>query len=156
MSIAHPKLLSRLKNTTKYLQFSWLMEHGRGTPASSPEIIAVCKKYKAYTYLDEAHSIGAIGKSGRKLFNIYKHLSCLFLCNITSPPAVQQVISCTKVVPGEDGLIEGTETFQIRENSNFSDPSFKMGFEVLGDNDSPVMPIMLTTLQKSQLSRECL
>nr|CAD1820110.1 unnamed protein product [Ananas comosus var. bracteatus] len=30
-----------------------------------PEIIAVCKKYKVYTYLDEAHSIGAIGKSGR-------------------------------------------------------------------------------------------
>jgi serine palmitoyltransferase len=30
-----------------------------------PEIIAVCKKYKAYTYLDEAHSIGAVGQSGR-------------------------------------------------------------------------------------------
>ena len=30
-----------------------------------PEIIAICKKYKAYTYLDEAHSIGAVGKTGR-------------------------------------------------------------------------------------------
>ncbi|CAK9258330.1 unnamed protein product [Sphagnum jensenii] len=29
------------------------------------EIIAVAKKYKAYVYLDEAHSIGAIGKTGR-------------------------------------------------------------------------------------------
>ncbi|XP_020397335.2 long chain base biosynthesis protein 2a [Zea mays] len=30
-----------------------------------PEIIVVSKKYKAYTYLDEAHSIGAVGQSGR-------------------------------------------------------------------------------------------
>nr|DAD34122.1 TPA_asm: hypothetical protein HUJ06_004762 [Nelumbo nucifera] len=30
-----------------------------------PEITAICKKYKAYIYLDEAHSIGAVGKTGR-------------------------------------------------------------------------------------------
>ncbi|KAL6975907.1 Long chain base biosynthesis protein 2a [Sarracenia purpurea var. burkii] len=29
------------------------------------EILAICKKYKAYVYLDEAHSIGAVGKTGR-------------------------------------------------------------------------------------------
>ncbi|KAL5560749.1 hypothetical protein UlMin_036960, partial [Ulmus minor] len=29
------------------------------------EITVACKNYKAYTYLDEAHSIGAIGKTGR-------------------------------------------------------------------------------------------
>ena len=29
------------------------------------EIIALKKKYKAYLYLDEAHSIGAIGPHGR-------------------------------------------------------------------------------------------
>mmetsp|Transcript_36556 Transcript_36556/g.97706 ORF Transcript_36556/g.97706 Transcript_36556/m.97706 type:complete len:512 (+) Transcript_36556:197-1732(+) len=28
-------------------------------------IVEVCKKYKAYLYLDEAHSIGAMGKTGR-------------------------------------------------------------------------------------------
>jgi serine palmitoyltransferase len=27
------------------------------------EIIAVCKKYKAYSYVDEAHSIGALGNT---------------------------------------------------------------------------------------------
>ena len=27
-------------------------------------ISAVCKKYKAYLYLDEAHSIGALGATG--------------------------------------------------------------------------------------------
>lgn len=29
------------------------------------EIVDVCKKYKVYIYVDEAHSIGALGKSGR-------------------------------------------------------------------------------------------
>ncbi|CAE7514392.1 unnamed protein product [Symbiodinium microadriaticum] len=29
------------------------------------EIVTVCKKYKAYVYVDEAHSIGALGSTGR-------------------------------------------------------------------------------------------
>jgi len=29
------------------------------------DIVQVCKKYKAYLYVDEAHSIGALGKTGR-------------------------------------------------------------------------------------------
>lgn len=30
-----------------------------------PEIVRICKKYKCYIYVDEAHSIGALGKTGR-------------------------------------------------------------------------------------------
>ena len=30
-----------------------------------PEVVALKKKYKAYLYLDEAHSIGALGANGR-------------------------------------------------------------------------------------------
>jgi serine palmitoyltransferase len=29
------------------------------------EIVAIKKKYRAYLYLDEAHSIGALGRGGR-------------------------------------------------------------------------------------------
>lgn len=36
-----------------------------GTIVRLKEIIALKKKYKAYLYLDEAHSIGAMGKTGR-------------------------------------------------------------------------------------------
>ena len=36
-----------------------------GTICNLPEILAVCKKYKAYIYVDEAHSIGALGDTGR-------------------------------------------------------------------------------------------
>lgn len=38
-----------------------------GEMACLAEIVAVKKKYGAYLYLDEAHSIGALGTSGRGL-----------------------------------------------------------------------------------------
>ncbi|CAF3467033.1 unnamed protein product [Rotaria sp. Silwood1] len=36
-----------------------------GSLCKLPEIVAFKKKYKAYLYVDEAHSIGAIGSYGR-------------------------------------------------------------------------------------------
>ncbi|XP_041108862.1 serine palmitoyltransferase 3 isoform X2 [Polyodon spathula] len=36
-----------------------------GSVVRLPEIVALKKKYKAYLYLDEAHSIGAVGQTGR-------------------------------------------------------------------------------------------
>ncbi|CAD6256949.1 unnamed protein product [Miscanthus lutarioriparius] len=105
-----------------------------------PEIIAVCKKYK----------------------DIIQHLkqSCPAYLYATSmsPPAVQQVISAIKVILGEDGSNRGVQKLAcIRESSNFFRSELKkMGFEVLGDNDSPVMPIMLYNPAKiPEFSREC-
>ncbi|GMN57425.1 hypothetical protein TIFTF001_026526 [Ficus carica] len=143
-----------------------------------PEIIAICKKYKAYTYLDEAHSIGAVGKTGRGVCELlgvdtadvdvmmgtftksfgscggyiagskeliqYLKYTCpahLYAPSI-SPPAAQQIISSIKVILGEDGTNRELQ---------------KMGFEVLGDNDSPIMPIMVYNPAKiPAFSRECL
>ncbi|XP_012685285.1 serine palmitoyltransferase 3 [Clupea harengus] len=39
-----------------------------GSLVRLPEIVALKKKYKAYLYLDEAHSIGAVGPTGRGVF----------------------------------------------------------------------------------------
>jgi serine palmitoyltransferase len=39
------------------------------------EIVAVTKKYRAYVYLDEAHSIGAMGATGR---GVCEHLAVPF------------------------------------------------------------------------------
>ena len=36
-----------------------------------PEILELKKKYKAYVYLDEAHSIGAIGDNGRGVVDYF-------------------------------------------------------------------------------------
>ena len=44
-----------------------------GTMPPLPEIIAIKKKYKAYLYLDEAHSIGAVGPTGR---GVVEHFGC--------------------------------------------------------------------------------
>ncbi|XVF59957.1 hypothetical protein PTKIN_Ptkin08bG0003700 [Pterospermum kingtungense] len=166
-----------------------------GALCKLPEIIKICKKYKAYTYLDEAHSIGAVGKTGRGVCELlgvdtadvdvmmgtfsksfgsfggyiagskeliqYLKYTCpahLYATSI-SPPAAQQIISAIKVILGEDGSDRGARKLaQIRENSNFfRSELIKMGFEVLGDNDSPVMPIMLYNPAKIPgISRECL
>ena len=42
-----------------------------GTIVKLPEIIALKKKYKAYLYLDEAHSVGAMGPNGRGVVDYY-------------------------------------------------------------------------------------
>ncbi|KNA14161.1 hypothetical protein SOVF_110050 [Spinacia oleracea] len=160
-----------------------------------PEIVAICKKYKAYIYLDEAHSIGAVGKTGRGVCELldvdtadvdvmmgtftksfgscggyiagskeliqYLKYACpahLYGTSI-SPPAAQQIVCAIKVLLGEDGSNRGAQKLaRIRENSNFFRSELqKMGFEVLGDNDSPVMPIMLYNPSKiPAFSRQCL
>ncbi|XP_071963600.1 serine palmitoyltransferase 2-like [Antedon mediterranea] len=42
-----------------------------GSIVRLPELIALKKKYKAYVYLDEAHSIGAIGPHGRGVVDYF-------------------------------------------------------------------------------------
>lgn len=158
------------------------------------EIVAVAKKYKAYIYLDEAHSIGAIGKTGRgicelagvdpanveimmgtftKSFgscggyiagskDLIKYLKFVspghLYATAMSPPAVEQVISALKVILGEDGTNRGAKKLaQIKDNSNFFRGELrKLGCEVIGDPDSPIMPIMLYNPAKiPAFSREC-
>ncbi|KAL2935579.1 Long chain base biosynthesis protein 2a [Bienertia sinuspersici] len=166
-----------------------------GELCNLPEIVAICKKYKAYVYLDEAHSIGAVGKTGRGVCELlgvdtadvdvmmgtftksfgssggyiagskeliqYLKYTCpahLYGTSI-SPPSAQQIMSAIQVLLGEDGSSRGAQKLaRIRENSNFFRSELqKMGFEVLGDNDSPVMPIMLYNPSKiPAFSRECL
>lgn len=42
-----------------------------GSLVRLPEIVALKKKYKAYLYLDEAHSIGAVGPTGRGVTELF-------------------------------------------------------------------------------------
>ncbi|NWI94228.1 SPTC2 palmitoyltransferase, partial [Pitta sordida] len=42
-----------------------------GSIVRLPEVIALKKKYKTYLYLDEAHSIGALGPSGRGVVDYF-------------------------------------------------------------------------------------
>ena len=42
-----------------------------GTIVRLPEVVAIKKKYGAYLYLDEAHSVGAMGPNGRGVVDYY-------------------------------------------------------------------------------------
>lgn len=42
-----------------------------GSIVRLPEVIALKKRYKAYVYLDEAHSIGALGPNGRGVVDYF-------------------------------------------------------------------------------------
>jgi serine palmitoyltransferase len=186
------------------------------------EIVAIKKKYKAYLYLDEAHSIGAMGPSGR---GICEHagvdpkdvdilmgtftksfgsvggyiagapdlIAYLKRCSwgqtyatAMSPACAQQALSALwtimgcapiairtgrenvaaelkMITPGTqmgDGLAEDGpgRIARLHKNSNYFRRRLQeLGFEVLGDRDSPVVPVI--TYQPSKMpsmSRYCL
>lgn len=76
-----------------------------------------------------------------------------------SPPAAQQALSALHVLQGRDGSDRGVRKIrELHDNSNFFRGRLReMGCEVLGDEDSPVMPIMLYQPAKiAAFSRECL
>lgn len=160
-----------------------------------PEIVALKKKYKCYLYVDEAHSIGALGKTGRGIAE-YKGVDPAdidilmgtftksfgavggYICSSNqiidflrtsamgfmysqgmSPPAAQQIISCIKIIMGEDGTGLGkVKLTSLRTNANYFRKRMKeMGCHVLGDEDSPIVPVMIYNASKNPcFSRECL
>ncbi|EED95276.1 predicted protein [Thalassiosira pseudonana CCMP1335] len=158
-------------------------------------VVSVCKKYGAYVYLDEAHSIGAMGPTGRgcceytgvdpsevdvlmgtftKSFGgmggyiaadkrvvdmLRKECAGSAYHNSLSPVVCQQIISSFKVIMGEDGTNIGKQKLNaLRDNSNYFRMRLTdMGLHVLGNYDSPIMPVMLYNPTKiAAFSRECL
>ena len=184
----------------------WILVEGiysmEGEYCDLQSIVRVAKKYGAYIYLDEAHSIGAMGSTGRgvaehcgvetsdidvmmgtftKSFGgiggyiaanqdivDYLRNTCAasLLHNSMSPTVCQQVISalqvsettwyfvresngfltsCLQVINGEDGTTIGRQKIQaLRDNSNYFRLRLRqLGLHVLGQYDSPVVPVML-------------
>jgi len=158
-------------------------------------IVKVCKANKAYVYLDEAHSIGAMGPNGKgccdyanvspndvdilmgtftKSFggmggyiasskSVIHHLkqSCSATLYHTSlsPIVCQQVITAFNIIMGRDNTKIGRRKLTaLRDNSNyFRMKLIDMGLHVLGNYDSPVVPVMLYNPTKiAAFSRECL
>eukprot|EP00804_Cyclotella_cryptica_P023432 CCRYP_020853-RC/>CCRYP_020853-RC protein AED:0.17 eAED:0.17 QI:0/0/0/1/0/0/4/0/599 len=158
-------------------------------------VVDVCKRYGAYVYLDEAHSIGAMGASGRgcceyagvdprdvdvlmgtftKSFGgmggyvaadkriidmLRRECAGSSYHNSLSPVVCQQIISSFKVIMGQDGTNIGQEKLTaLRDNSNYFRMRLTdMGLHVLGNYDSPIMPVMLYNPTKiAAFSRECL
>jgi serine palmitoyltransferase len=159
------------------------------------EVVRLCKKYRAYLYVDEAHSIGALGRTGRgvcehcgvnpadvdilmgtfsKSFagmggyiaaskEIIEYLRAtsagLLYHNSLSPIVTAQVLTALRVISGEDGTKIGIAKIDsLRENSNyFRSEMERIGVSVVGDYDSPVVPVLIYQPAKiAAFSRECL
>jgi len=152
-----------------------------GETCKLKEIVELKKKYNCYLWVDEAHSIGALGQTGRgvcehtgvdtndidllmgtftKSFasvggyitgtkEVIDHLRKKAfgpLYSITmSPGCCQQILTSMSIIMGEDGTNEGKQKLkQLKENSNhFRSELRKRGFKVYGEEDSPIVPLML-------------
>ncbi|XP_051951436.1 serine palmitoyltransferase 2-like isoform X1 [Xyrauchen texanus] len=152
-----------------------------GSIVRLPEVIALKKKYKAYLYLDEAHSIGALGARGRGVVDYFgldpadvdimmgtftksfgaaggyiggkkelidylrSHSHSGVYATSMSPPVTQQITTSMKCIMGKDGTTLGQERLrQLSENTTyFRRRLHEMGFIIYGNNDSPVVPLML-------------
>uniref|UniRef100_A0A8C2GNG5 Serine palmitoyltransferase, long chain base subunit 2a n=1 Tax=Cyprinus carpio TaxID=7962 RepID=A0A8C2GNG5_CYPCA len=146
-----------------------------------PEVIALKKKYKAYLYLDEAHSIGALGPYGRGVVDYFgldpkdvdvmmgtftksfgaaggyiagrkdlidhlrTHSHSAIYATSMSLPVVEQIITSMKCIMGKDGTTIGRSRIQrLAENTVYFRRRLReMGFIIYGNNDSPVVPMML-------------
>uniref|UniRef100_A0A672ZNM6 serine C-palmitoyltransferase n=1 Tax=Sphaeramia orbicularis TaxID=375764 RepID=A0A672ZNM6_9TELE len=148
-----------------------------GSVVRLPEVIALKKRYKAYLYLDEAHSIGALGPNGRGVVDYFgldpkdvdimmgtftksfgaaggyiggkkelidylrTHSHSALYATSMSPPVAQQIITSMKIIMGEDGTKLG---MQLSENTTYFRRKLRdMGFIIYGNDDSPVVPMML-------------
>lgn len=160
-----------------------------------PEIIKIKEKYKCYLYMDEAHSIGALGPRGRgicdywgvdpaqvdilmgtftksfgsvggyvagskELVDYIRSSSYAMYYDACLPVGcAQQALSALQVMMGEDGTDIGQKKIaQLKRNSNFFRKRLSdEGFALLGDYDSPVIPLMLyLPAMMSSFSRELL
>lgn len=159
------------------------------------EIIEVKKKYNCFLWVDEAHSIGALGKTGRGVVEysgsniddidimmgtftksfaavggyvcaskrIIDHLRRTAFSSVDefamSSGCVQQILSVFDSITGRDGTGDGARRItQLAENVRFFREGLtKRGFVVIGDDDSPVIPVMVIVPAKmSAFSRLCL
>jgi 7-keto-8-aminopelargonate synthetase-like enzyme len=145
------------------------------------EIVTLKNRYKAYLYLDEAHSIGAVGPSGRGVTDLLgvptsevEVMMGTFTKSFGSaggyvaasrdvinalrqtapgsvfaaamaPPCAAQALAAFRVIAGKEaGDVGAKKLHAIKENSNW----FRMmleekGFKTLGDEDSPIIPMMI-------------
>lgn len=152
-----------------------------GTIVNLPELIRLKKKYKFYLYVDEAHSIGAIGPRGRGVVDYYgcdpkdidifmgtftksfgsaggyiagskklithlrNHSYSFYYAASMSAPVAQQIMTSMKIIMGKDGTNDGVRRIQqLARNTHYFRQKLKQKhFIVYGNDDSPVVPLML-------------
>eukprot|EP00928_Gymnodinium_smaydae_P039374 TRINITY_DN26912_c0_g1_i1.p1 TRINITY_DN26912_c0_g1~~TRINITY_DN26912_c0_g1_i1.p1 ORF type:complete len:1089 (-),score=227.97 TRINITY_DN26912_c0_g1_i1:230-3496(-) len=159
------------------------------------EIVTLKNRYKAYLFLDEAHSIGAVGPTGRGVTELLgvptsevevmmgtftksfgsaggyvaaskevidalrQSAPGMLYASSMSPPCAAQALVALRVISGSKGGTVGAEKLKaIKDNSNyFRKRMEEEGFKVLGDYDSPIIPMMIHHPRKiAWFSRMCM
>jgi serine palmitoyltransferase len=112
------------------------------------------------TFTKSFSGMGGYIAGSKDLINFIKANSAGILYhNSMSPIICQQVITAFKVIMGRDGTDIGQKKLDaLRDNSNFFRQELKrLGLEVIGNEDSPIIPVMLYVPSKiAAFSRECL
>ncbi|PLW51637.1 hypothetical protein PCASD_00575 [Puccinia coronata f. sp. avenae] len=168
-----------------------------GSIVDLPNILRLKDKYKFYLYLDEAHSIGALGPNGRGTCDYYgidpsrvdllmgtltksfgasggyiagskslieymrKTCHSSVYAETLSPPVISQIMSAVKSIMDHDGpspatalssspcldapMPEGKRRLRrLAFNARYLRAGLsKLGFIVIGDQDSPVVPLLV-------------
>ncbi|XP_072783721.1 serine palmitoyltransferase 3 isoform X2 [Taeniopygia guttata] len=152
-----------------------------GSIVRLPEIVSLKNKYKAYLYLDEAHSIGAVGATGRGVVEYFgmspndvdvlmgtftksfgaaggyiagkkdlvdflrTHSHSAVYATSMCPPVAEQIIRAMRCLMGLDGTTQGLQRVrQLEKNTRyFRRKLHEMGFIIYGNDDSPVVPLLL-------------
>uniref|UniRef100_A0A9L0KDW6 serine C-palmitoyltransferase n=1 Tax=Equus asinus TaxID=9793 RepID=A0A9L0KDW6_EQUAS len=107
-----------------------------GSIVRLPQIVALKKKYKAYLYIDEAHSIGSVGPTGRGVVEFFG----------MDPRDVDVYMGTfTKSFGSSGGYIAGRKRVQqLAKNTRyFRQRLNEMGFIIYGNEESPVIPLLL-------------
>uniref|UniRef100_A0A0A9WV63 serine C-palmitoyltransferase n=1 Tax=Lygus hesperus TaxID=30085 RepID=A0A0A9WV63_LYGHE len=112
------------------------------------------------TFTKSFGSIGGYIAADQSVIDYLRcHSSIALHCDTLAPPCAQQILSVLEVLEGQDGTDLGMKRIaQLKENSRFlRDGLEKLGFIILGDNTSPVVPVMCYNSGKMlSLSRKCL
>ncbi|XP_042900943.1 serine palmitoyltransferase 2 [Parasteatoda tepidariorum] len=152
-----------------------------GTITNLPALIALKKKYRCYLYVDEAHSVGALGPRGRGVVDYFgcdpkdidllmgtfsksfsaaggyiagsrdvinhlrTHSYSFYYATSMSAAIAVQILTSMKIIMGKDGTNEGMKRIQrLEKNTHYFRQKLKQkGFIIYGNDDSPVVPLML-------------
>ncbi|KAF1957995.1 serine palmitoyltransferas-like protein 2 [Byssothecium circinans] len=109
-----------------------------GTMCNLPALVELKQKYKFNLFIDEAHSIGAVGPRGRGVCDFFD----------IDPSEIDILMgTLTKSFGANGGFIPGQGEERLQRlifNSRYLRLGLKrLGFIVYGHDDSPIIPVML-------------
>lgn len=124
-------------------------------------LIVYCARTSYSCHIKQAFgSVGGYIAASREVIAYLKRTcACHLLACSLSPVCARQAIAALRMIRGDDGTTRGAQKLQrIKDNANAFRAGLKqLGYQALGDLDSPVIPALLFQPAKiPAFSRACL